>query len=300
MFRVELIAFVAAIAAVGALLLVLKRRRALSPHGQSGLIGDRTRVIATQSDATLNTEMKRVAPLLSSVVENVGRGLRPGMTTLEVHDRVMADLRALDLEPAMLGYHGYPAGAAVSVNEQVVHALPGARRLQAGDVVTIDTSGASSKAFAGQAWTFPVGGCDEEAQALLNASKRALRAALSVAKVGSRIGDIGAAIQREIEAAGFTVVRDYVGYAIGRERMMGPQIPCFGRPGLGMRLRVGQVLNLYVIAKVGTHALTVEDDGWTTRSTDGGRSVVVTAMVAVGESGSDSLSALIDMPAEES
>ncbi len=305
----QLIAIAAAVAVLVVVAFGCNRRRAGDEHSVPPLNPSATDFgisiepirrcaaqVAARDDDVIRAESRRIAPVVSEALRQVGRGLRPGMTTRAVHDEVVTLLRRAGLEPAMAGYNGYPAGAAVSINDEILHAIPSDRQLRTGDLVTIETGGVSERAYASQGWTFAVGEVDEERHKLLVAARRALERAIGVVRRGARIGDLGAAIQEEIESAGFAVVRDYVGYGMGRERIQPPQLPCYGRAGTGRRLVPGQVLHIHVIAKAGGWQVSLEDDEWTTRSADGRPGVLLTAMVLVEEDGAVLLSRLIDRP----
>ncbi len=185
----------------------------------------------------------------------------------------------------MLGFNGFPAGAAVSVNEAIVHGLPSERAFSAADLANIQFAVVSDAAFASQGWTFPVGALDAGDRVLLEAGPRALRAAVNAVSPGARVGDIGAAIQAEVEGAGLSVVRAFVGYRMGGSLINPPQICGTGRPGTGARLRKEWILNLHVILKRGTHAIFVDENRWTAVAEDGQRGALFTAMVEVTADG---------------
>jgi methionyl aminopeptidase len=241
----------------------------------------------------VNQEAARIGKLIADAVAEAGRGLEPGMTTKQVADHVFEHLPR-DIEPAMLGFNGFPAAVSVSVNEQVLHGIPSAqKRLIQGDLVTIQFSGRSTTAFGAVGWTFPVGEMSAEAKRLHDAGFAALDDAIARVVPDVRTGDIGAAIQSRIESAGFAVVRDYVGYTMGAELIQPPQIPCYGQAAAGPRLRAGTVLNLHVIAKQGDFRVKVQDDGWTVTGAPGELSVLFTAMVLITGEGHEVLTPVL-------
>jgi methionyl aminopeptidase len=183
----------------------------------------------------------------------------------------------------MKGFNGFPAASATSIDEQALHAPPSNRKIANGDLVTIQTLTSTSLAYASHGWTFAVGMLDDEKQRLLRVSTEALQRAIAEMRPTRRIGDVGAAIQEHVEAAGFNVVRAYAGYAIGEKGMQEPQLPCYGKRGIGVRLKRGHIFHVHVIAAAGTWKLIVENDEWTAVTEDQRPAVLVTAMVRIGE-----------------
>jgi methionyl aminopeptidase len=199
----------------------------------------------------------------------IGNKVRPGVTTLEL-DRFAAEyLRKNDCVPAFLGYHGYPATICTSVNEEVVHGIPGKRILEEGDIVGIDL-GAFYKGYCGDsARTFAVGKVTAEIKKLLEITREALEIGIGQVKVGNRISDIGNAVQLFVEKAGFSVVKDYVGHGIGKAMHEEPQIPNYGPPHQGARIVEGICLALEPMVNVGVDEVKVLDDCWTVVTKDG-------------------------------
>jgi methionyl aminopeptidase len=249
----------------------LRSREAHQPHALA-VEGTHEQMLA---------DSRRAARDLSAVLADTGAHLKAGLTTQEVNDFVVAQLRRRNLIPVMRGFNGYPSDSNVSVNEEVLHAPPSARTLGSGDIVKIQTSARVEHAFANQGWSFLVGEGSAEGQRIIAAAHGALLKALTVIRDGSRTGDVGHAIQSEVEAAGFAVVRDYIGYAMGHRMMEGPQLPGYGRAGTGARLRVGQILNVHVIAKAGDFDVKVTSNDWTVTGEPGELSALFTAMVLV-------------------
>lgn len=230
--------------------------------------------------------MKILASDLQHILGEIGTSLRPGMTTKDIDRQAEVLLQRAGMTPAMKGYNGFPAATAVSVNEEVVHGIPSKKRvLQAGDIVTVQISGLRGGLHAAMGWTFPVGEVDANKQRLIDSGKRALDAAVSQVRGGGRIGDISASIQESVESAGFSVVRDFVGYGIGRIMISEPQIPGTGVRGRGPRVAAGQTLNVQVILADGGWRLEILEDEWTAVTADGGMAAVFTAMVEAQSGG---------------
>lgn len=247
-----------------------------------------------QTDEARLVEARRLGPLVSQMLAEARRHVAPGVTTEAIARGLAAASVAQGTLPAMFGYRGFPALAAVSVNDEIVHGLPGPRRLEAGDLVKLEFSIVSGVSFASQSWTFVAGSPREQDLELLRAGPRALRAALGVLKHQCRIGDIGEAIQTNVEAAGLTVVRDFGGYAMGRERIEEPLIKGYGKAGFGRRLEAGRVLHLHVILKQGSFELKVLENGWSAVGLDGGRAGLFTCMVELTDDGHRLLTPLLD------
>jgi len=247
------------------------------------------------SDAALLEEMRRLGPIVSRLLRDVGRSIRPGMTTQAIADALARGAASDRAAAAMLDYRGFPAAAAVSVNDEIVHGIPGRRVLADGDLVKVEFRIGSGIAYAGQSWTFPVGDVSAEDRVLLDVGPRALRAALLTLKHHVRLGDIGAAIQTTVEDAGLAVVRDFVGYGMGRQPMQDPQIKGYGRAGFGPRIAASTVLNLHVIFKHGGPEVAVMDNEWTARALDGKRGGIFTCMAELTNDGHRLLTPFIDL-----
>jgi len=187
--------------------------------------------------------------------------------------------------PAFKGYRGFPASICVSVNEQIVHGIPGKRRLKEGDIVSLDLGVKLDGFFGDAAITVPVGKIDPESQKLLRVTKEALYKGIEQAQLGRRLSDISHAIQSWVEKHGFSVVRDFVGHGIGKNLHEEPQIPNFGRPNFGPRLKEGMVLALEPMVNTGSHEVKILDDGWTAVTADGSRSAHFEHSIAVTKDG---------------
>jgi methionyl aminopeptidase len=216
---------------------------------------------------------------LASIIAEVGMAMRPGDTTAAIEERVLSGLAAEGWSAAMKGFSGFPAACAISVNEEVLHGLPGDRALASGDLVTIQVTARGTRAYAAVGWTFGVGEVDDASRRLLAVGMEGLDRAIALARPGVRTGTLGAAIQECIEASGFSVVRDYVGYSMGQSQFEGPHLPCYGREGTGPRLPEDIIVNLHVIAKQAGFKVDILPDEWTVAGAPGERSVLFTAMV---------------------
>ena len=219
------------------------------------------------------------------------RGMaKPGVSTLEIDAEVEALIRKAGARPAFKGYRGFPATICASINEEVVHGIPAAhRRLKEGDIVGLDLGCIVDGYYADAAITLPVGDVPAEVQRLVDVTRESLERAIEQARPGNRLGDISAAVQRHVEAAGFGVVRAFVGHGIGRELHEDPQIPNFGEPGTGAVLRPGMVLAIEPMVTMGHWGVRVLADRWTAVTEDGSLAAHFEHTVAVTDSGPDVL-----------
>ena len=241
-------------------------------------------MIVCRSAAELE-RLARVNALVARVLAELTAMIAPGVTTAEVDALAERRLREAGAEPAFKGYHGFPATICASVNEQVVHGIPSARRLVAGDILSVDLGAKMDGFYGDSAVTVPVGQVTPEAAKLLEVTKQSLHEALSVVKAGARLSDIGAAVQRHVEANGFSVVREFVGHGIGATLHEEPQIPNYGTPGRGPRLAEGMVLAIEPMVNVGQAGVKVLADGWTAVTKDGSLSAHFEHTVAVTADG---------------
>ena len=206
------------------------------------------------------------------------------ITTWELDKKVEEFLLSQRAVPAFKGYHGYPASICTSINEVVVHGIPSRNVvLEEGSIISVDI-GAFVDGYCGDsAWTYPVGKIDPEVQLLLETTEAALYAGIEQARVGNRLSDISHAVQQRVEADGFSVVRDYVGHGIGRDMHEEPQIPNFGPPGRGPRLRPGMTLAIEPMVNMGSFHVEVLADNWTVVTRDGKWSAHFEHTIAVTE-----------------
>ena len=241
-------------------------------------------MIVCRSTAELE-RLARVNALVARVLVELAAMIAPGVTTAEMDAVAERRLREAGAEPAFKGYHGYPATICASVNEQVVHGIPSARKLAAGDIISVDLGAKMDGFYGDSAVTVAVGPVSAEAARLLDVTKQSLHQALAVVKAGARLSDIGAAVQRHVEANGFSVVREFVGHGIGATLHEEPQIPNYGTPGRGPRLAEGMVLAIEPMVNIGQAGVKVLSDGWTAVTKDGSLSAHFEHTVAVTADG---------------
>ena len=195
--------------------------------------------------------------------------VKPGVTTQEINDAVERFIRQQGAVPSFLHYNGYPASACISVNDEIIHGIPGKRVLQEGDIVSVDV-GAYIGGFHGDcAATFPCGRISPEAQRLIDVTRQSFFEGIRFAREGQRLQDVSSAIQSYVEENGFSVVREYVGHGVGAKMHESPEIPNYGRPGHGPRLLRGMTLAIEPMVNAGSAAITQLSDGWTVKTADG-------------------------------
>ena len=229
--------------------------------------------------------MREAGRISARALQLAGKAVEPGVTTAEIDRIVRQYIEGEGAKPSFLGYSGFPASACISVNQEVIHGIPGHRVLKAGDIVSVDI-GAYYKGFHGDnAWTFPCGEISKEAQALLDATKNSLFEGIAQAKAGNRIGDVANAVQRYAEARGYSVVRQFVGHGVGAGLHESPEVPNFGTPGRGVRLLPGMTIAIEPMINAGVKEVTVLKDGWTTVTADGKLSAHFEHSVAITPDG---------------
>jgi methionyl aminopeptidase len=236
--------------------------------------------------------MRKSNRIAAEVMTHLSEIIRPGITTGELDRVAEALIRNRGASPAFKGYQGYQHALCVSVNEEVVHGIPGKRELRSGDIVGIDCGILLDEFYGDHAWSFPVGEVSPAAKKLLAATQEALTKGIETATAKNRLYDISAAIQGVAEKAGFSVVRDYVGHGIGKSLHEDPQIPNFGEAGTGMKLRPGLVIALEPMLNEGGYEVEVMSDGWTVVTKDRKLSAHMEHTIAVTETGPEILSTL--------
>lgn len=195
--------------------------------------------------------------------------VKPGVTTQEIDKAVFEFIKSQGAVPSFLNYHGYPGSACISVNDEVIHGIPGKRVLREGDIVSVDV-GAYIGGFHGDcAGTYPCGQVSDEALDLIRVTQQSFFEGIRYAREGHRLGDISAAIQRYVESHGYSIVREYVGHGIGRTLHEAPEVPNFGNPGRGTRLLRGMTLAVEPMVNAGAAAILNMADGWTVKTADG-------------------------------
>lgn len=214
--------------------------------------------------------MKEAGVVVARTLEAVREAVAPGVRTIDLDAIAEASIRGQGAEPSFLGYHGYPASICVSVNSEVVHGIPGPRVLEEGDLVSVDCGATVAGWHADAAQSVPVGKVSPEVAELSRVTELALRAGLRAAVVGNRIGDIGFAIESEVdkESADYGIVVDYVGHGIGSSMHMPPNVPNVGKPGSGPELVVGMALAIEPMLTLGSADVDVLSDDWTVVTVD--------------------------------
>ena len=214
--------------------------------------------------------MKEACRISAGALQTVGNAVEPGITTAELDALAEKYIRSLGGEPNFKNYHGYPATACISINNEVIHGIPSNKRvLKAGDIVSVDLGAKFNGYHGDNAATFACGDISDEAKRLMQTTKDALYEGIKAATAGSRIGDISSAVQRTVEAAGFSVVRQYVGHGIGTQLHEAPEVPNFGTAGRGIRLLPGMTLAIEPMVNAGGFDVKVLPDGWTVLTKDG-------------------------------
>lgn len=236
-------------------------------------------IVKSQAEIALMREAGRIVAV---TLETLARAIKPGVATAELDIIAEREIRSRKGAPSFKGYRGFPASICVSINDEVVHGIPGKRVVKEGDIVSLDV-GAIFEGFQGDAaLTVPVGKVSAGAQALLDATCGALDAGIAAARDKARLGDVSAAIQLYVESRGFSIVREYVGHGIGRDMHEDPQVPNFGEPGTGPVLRKGMTLALEPMVNAGGWRTRVNSNKWTVRTVDGSLSAHFEHTIAIG------------------
>ena len=213
--------------------------------------------------------MRRAGRIAASALAAAGRAVQPGMTTAELNRIIHAYIVDHGAIPTFLGYSGFPAAACISINDQVIHGIPGSAKLREGDLVKIDV-GATFDGYVGDcANTFPVGRVSAEAERLIAVTRQSFYEGIQFARAGQRVHDISHGVQAYAESQGCSVVRDFVGHGVGAQMHEDPEVPNFGKAGTGARLCAGMTLAVEPMINLGTFAVNISKDGWTVRTRDG-------------------------------
>lgn len=245
--------------------------------------------IKTKEEIELLRQSNQV---VAKLLDYLRKMVAPGITTAQLDAAAEEFIKKHGATPTFKGYAGYPACICTSVNDQVVHGIPGPRVLKNGDIISID-AGAKLNGFCGDSTiTVGVGTISKQARRLINITAKALEIGISQAIPGNRIGDIGNAVQKYVEGQGCSVVRDFVGHGVGREMHEEPQVPHFGRAGTGPMLREGMCIAIEPMINAGGYALRILDDGWTAVTMDGSLSAQFEHSVAITAKGPVVLSQL--------
>ena len=242
-------------------------------------------MIVCRSAAELE-RMREAGRLVGEVLTELTAKVAPGVSTAELDELAEKRIKQAGATPAFKGYHGYPATICASINDEVIHGIPSGRRVLAeGDIISIDVGASLDGYFGDSAVTLPVGHVSEQAATLLRVTEESLYLAIERVRPGSRVSDIGHAVQKHVEAFGFSVVREFVGHGIGVRMHEEPQVPNYGEPGHGPRLAEGMVLAIEPMVNAGKPAVKVLADGWTavTRDTSLSAHFEHTVAVTAGE-----------------
>ncbi len=236
--------------------------------------------------------MRQAGRIVAGVLELLRSKIRPGMKTEELDNIAAKEVARLGGTPSFKGYRGYPANLCVSVNDEIVHGIPGDRVLRAGDIVSLDF-GAIYEGFQGDAAiTVGLGKISPEAQRLIETTEGALKAGIAAARAGARLGDVSAAIQVYAESRGFNVVREYTGHGIGRDMHEEPLVPNFGMAGRGTLLKKGMTMALEPMVTIGDWHTRVNSNRWTVHTLDGSLSAHFEHTIALTAAGAEVLTAL--------
>ena len=237
-------------------------------------------------------KMRRAGRIVSATIEEVTGAVKPGMTTADLDAVAEKRIRDEGATPSFLGYRGFPASICASVNEEVVHGIPGTRKLAEGDILSLDFGAIWEGYHADAAVTVFVGEPrSAEAEKLVRVTEEALEAGISQVKAGGRLSDISHAVEQVVEGAGFSVVREYVGHGVGRNLHEDPQIPNYGPPGRGPELKTGLVIAIEPMVNMGGWETRVLQDDWTVVTSDGSLSAHFEHTIAVTDEGPEVLTA---------
>lgn len=243
-------------------------------------------VIRSAREIALQRQAGRV---VAAVLDHLGSLIGPGVTTADLDAAADRLIRQAGGVPTFKGYQGFPAALCVSVNDEVVHGIPGPRRLSLGDIVSIDVGVTLGGYIGDGARTFALDAVSEECARLLVVTQRALDAGIAAAVSGARVGDISHSVQTIVEAAGYSVVRKYCGHGVGTTMHEEPQVPNYGSAGRGPRLRAGMVIAIEPMVNAGGFEVNVDSNGWTVRTADGAPSAHFEHTVAITDSGPEIL-----------
>ena len=256
-----------------------------------GDVAARQRGITVKSPREIDY-MRQAGRVVARAIAALKEGIKPGMTTADLDDIASAEIERLGAKPSFKGYMGFPSTICVSINEEIVHGIPGDRVIKDGDMVSVDV-GAVVEGFHGDsAVTMAVGEVSPEVAALIDVTREALDRGIGAARHGSRVGDISWAVQSYVEGMGYSVVREYVGHGIGKALHEEPQIPNYGPPGAGAMLRKGMVIAIEPMVNIGGWQTRVLDDNWTVVTADGSLSAHFENTLAITEGDAEVLTRL--------
>jgi methionyl aminopeptidase len=245
-------------------------------------------VIAIKSDMEL-IYMRNAGRVVAETLAMIEKVITPGITTAEIDKLAEEFILSYGAIPSFKGYGGFPASICASVNDVVIHGIPGNRVLNDGDIISIDCGAILNGYHGDAARTFPVGNISEEAQKLIEVTKESFFKAVEQAKVGNRLTDISSAVQKHAESFGYSVVRDFVGHGIGKSMHEDPQVPNYGVAGKGPKLAHGMVLAIEPMINIGNYKVKIKPDGWTVVTSDGSLSAHYENTVAITNNGPEIL-----------
>ncbi len=245
-------------------------------------------IIKTSSEIA---KLRKANKLTHDALDLAGESIRPGMTTGELDKIIERFFKSHGAKSGFLGYGGFPGSACISVNEVVIHGIPGTRVIEEGDIVSVDTGALIDGYYGDSARTFAVGNVSDTAKALMKSTEESLYKAIELVKPGVRLGDIGYAISKHNEDRGFSVVREFVGHGIGRDMHEDPEVPNYGKPGHGQRLMPGMVIAIEPMIAAGSAAVKVLPDKWTVVTRDNSLAAHFEHTIAVTSDGCVVLSA---------
>lgn len=230
-------------------------------------------------------KLRRAGRITAGALDAAEKAIKPGMTTHELDMVIKRYFLSHGAKPGFLGYGGFPGAACISINDEVIHGIPGSRKIQEGDIVSVDTGAYIDGYYGDSCRTFAVGEVSETAKALMKSTEESLYLAISMVKPGVRLGDLGAAIQKHNEDNGFSVVRQFVGHGVGRDLHEDPEVPNFGKAGHGIRLQAGMVIAIEPMINEGTEEIKIMPDKWTVKTKDGKLSAHFEHTIAVTQDG---------------
>ncbi len=239
----------------------------------------------TIKDAAAFDKMRRAGKTVAEVLLALEKAAVPGVTTRDLDELAAEMIRDGGCTPSFLGYHGYPATICTSPNNVIVHGIPDEYALKEGDLLSVDVGVIFEGYHGDAARTFPIGQVSEESERLVRVTEEAMVAGIAQVEAGARVGSISAAVQKVAEGGGFSVVREYVGHGIGEQMHEEPQIPNFGEPGKGLRLKEGMALCIEPMVNIGGWRTELLEDGWTVVTADGGLSAHFENTVAITDEG---------------
>jgi methionyl aminopeptidase len=213
--------------------------------------------------------IKDSSKIIAETFEYIKDTIKEGMITKELDMKIELFIKKNNASPAFKGYRGFPASSCISINEVVIHGIPGNQRIKEGDLVGIDIGVQYKGFFSDAAYTFGIGNLTEEGNKLIETTKKALYNAIGQIKNNNRVGDISYIVQKTAENSGFNVVRDFVGHGVGKKLHEDPPVPNFGKSGVGPRLKNGMTIAVEPMINAGSYEITISDDGWTVKTRDG-------------------------------